>query len=103
MVAQDFRWLPRGPIERFFERHVQKEFLKSHFSRPGELRLYMAGMLSRRSLELMQGRIEMLAREFAALRQDDSRLPAKARLNSGVIFAMRSWELPAFARMRRRH
>ena len=102
IVAQDFRWLLRGPIERFFEQRVQGDFLKSHFSRPGELRLFVSGMLSPAALEEMLNRIDMLVREFASLRRDDARLPARSRLNAGLLLAMRPWELRDFAQFRRR-
>jgi hypothetical protein len=102
LVARDFRWLPRGPIERFFEQRAQGDFLKSHFTRGGELRLFASGMLSRRSIEIMQERIGLLAREFAALQQDDSRLPMRQRVNTGLLFALRPWELREFAPFRRR-
>ena len=103
MVAQDFRWLARGPIEGFFEQHVQSAFLKSHFSRPGDLRLYLTGMVSRGSLESLRSKIEMLAREFNALQKDDSRLPAKARFNIGLMVAMRPWEFPGFSKLKRQN
>jgi DNA-binding Xre family transcriptional regulator len=102
MVAQDFRWLPRGPIDRFFERQVQREFLHSHFTRPGELRLFMSGMLARGSLDAMRGKIEMLAREFSTLQQDDARLPAEARVHAGLFLAIRPWELRDFDPLKRR-
>ncbi|MBI2994460.1 MAG: helix-turn-helix transcriptional regulator [Gammaproteobacteria bacterium] len=102
MVAQDFRWLPRGPIERFFEQRVQRDFLKSHFSRAGELRLFLTGMLSKNSLEAMRERLDMIAREFSAMQRDDSRLPAGARFNAGLMLSVRPWELRDFAQFRRR-
>jgi transcriptional regulator with XRE-family HTH domain len=102
MVAADFRWLPRGPIERFFEQRVQREYLKSHFTRPEELRLFMIGMLSRKSVETMRRKIEMLAHEFTALQEDDARLPAASRLHTGVLLAIRPWELRDFDPLKRK-
>lgn len=97
MLSHDFRWIPQGPIETFFEKNVQSEFMSSHFTRAGELRIYMIGMLSRNSLNTIRDKLEMLAREFSSLQQDDARLPARSRFNTGLMLAIRPWELSVFA------
>lgn len=102
MVAQDFRWLPRGPFKNFFEQRAQRDFLKSHFTRSGELRLFLTGMLSKKSLDTMCERMDTIAREFASLQRDDSRLPVGSRFNTGFLLAIRPWELRDFAQFRRR-
>ena len=102
MVSQDFRWLPRGPIERFFEERVQQDFLNSHFTRPGELRLFVTGMISPTAVEEMLNRVEMVVREFASLHRDELRLPASERMNTGLMLAIRPWELRVFTKFRRR-
>ena len=101
MLTHDFRWLPQGPIETFFEKTVQSEFMDSHFTHTSELRIYMIGMLSRDSLNTLRGKLEMLAREFSSLQQDDARLPARSRFNTGLMLAIRPWELTVFADLKR--
>jgi DNA-binding Xre family transcriptional regulator len=101
MLAHDFRWLRQGPIETFFEKTVQDEFMGSHFTKAGELRIYMIGMLSRSSLNTLRNKIQLLAREYSSLQQDDARLPAKSRFNTGLMMAIRPWELSVFAAMKR--
>ena len=61
----------------------------------------MIGMLSRNSLNNIRDRMEMLAREFSSLQQDDARLPAKSRFNTGLMMAVRPWELSVFAELKR--
>jgi len=101
MLAHDFRWIKHGPIEKFFEKHVQNEFMSSHFDHDGELRIYLMGMLSRNSIEILHNKLQLLAREYSALQQDDSRLPIKSRQNTGLMLAIRPWELSVFSRIRR--
>ena len=101
LLAHDFRWIPQGPIETFFESTVQNEFMSSHFNRAGELRIYMMGMLSRNSLNSLRAKLEMLAREFSSLQQDDARLPARSRFNTGLMLAIRPWQLSVFAELAR--
>jgi hypothetical protein len=101
-VAHDFRWLPRGPIERFFEQRAQRDFLKSHFTRQGEQRLFLTGMLSKTSLESLRGRIDTIAHEFTVAQRQDAHLPAGVRVNTGFLLALRPWELREFAPLHRR-
>ena len=103
MVSKDFRWLSRGPIEKFFEKVAQSKFLESHFTHPGEIRLFKNGMLSRVSVEMLRSKVEMLAREFTSFQYDDARLSADARVNTGLMIAIRPWELPIFSKLKRRH
>ncbi len=63
----------------------------------------MNGMLSRGSVETLRSKVEMLAREFTSIQYDDARLPADSRINTGLIIAIRPWELPIFSKLKRRH
>jgi hypothetical protein len=103
MLAHDFRWIPQGPIETFFENNVQNEFMSSSFTHAGELRIYLIGMLSRNSLNTLRNKIQLLAREYSALQQDDARLSARSRFNTGFMLAIRPWELLVFAKMKRQN
>ncbi len=103
MVSKDFRWLPRGPIEKFFEKVAQSKFLESHFTHSGEIRLFKNGMLSRVSVEILRSKVEMLAREFTSFQYDDARLSVEERINTGLMIAIRPWELPIFSKLKRRH
>lgn len=101
-ITQDFRWIPHGPIERFFESRVQSEFLRSAFDGPHQLRLFLTGPLTRASQEVLVRRLEAVARDFAELHHADGALPLTERNNVGVVLAMRPWELRAFQALRRR-
>jgi hypothetical protein len=102
MVAKNFRWLPRGPIEKFFEQTAQSEFLDSHFTHPGELRLFMNGSLTWESIESIRKNVEALVHEFSSFQDDDARMPATTRFNTGLLLAMRPWELPIFSKLKKR-
>ena len=47
VIAHDFRLIPGGPIERFYEKTVQQEFFNSSFDGNGEYRVYISGFFSR--------------------------------------------------------
>ncbi len=101
LVARDFRWIPGGPIERFFERHVQDEFLDARFDDPDERRLYLSGPLSPGSADALARKLDHLAAEFVELQTADAPLPLAEKRNVGLVLAMRAWELSVFAGLRR--
>lgn len=101
IVDRSFNWLPNGPIQRFFEAHVQSDFFASHFTGPGELRLVVNGMLSRQSNSEMQKKMQRLAQEFNQLHSEDEQLPGGDRFGTSMVVAMRPWELKIFNTLRR--
>lgn len=100
-VAADFRWLPDGPVERYYAGRVQEEFFQARFRDDGQLRLFLTGMLSLRSRETLQRKLNAVAREFAELHREDCALPLQQRVNVGLVMAMRPWELRAFRELER--
>ena len=100
-VAKDFRWLPHGPIENFFQEQVQTEFLGGKFDGEGRYRRYLSGMLSEGSRQLILRKLDELSREFSSHHQQDSALPLEKRMNVGLMFAYRPWEFSVFRKMRR--
>jgi len=101
IVASDFRWIPNGPIARFFRKQVQPEFMHSTFSGPGEMMLFRSGMLSRGSNAVMMKKLERLLAQFGELHEDDAGLPREERFGTSILLAMRPWELGVFKQFRR--
>ena len=95
-VAENFHWIPNGPIERYFEKAIQKEFLKSGFDDSGNPRLFLSGLLSDRSVATIQQRLRTLSEEFTQLHRQDRELPLGHRRSIGLLVAMREWEFSVF-------
>jgi len=91
-----FSWLPGGPIERFFEREIQRQFLKSRFKGELEQRLFHFGLLGDTSSQIMIEKLKALAHEFTELHKRDLHLPLHKRHNQGLMLAMRPWHLDVF-------
>ena len=98
-IDEDFRWLPNGPIERFFEKQIQGQFLRSSFSGESKQRLF--GLLGDASTQPLLNKMHALAREFTELHRQDARLPLQKRRNIGFMLALRPWELEVFQPWRR--
>jgi AcrR family transcriptional regulator len=101
LVAEDFSWIPGGPIEQFFESEILSEFLDADFAQPFAFRRYLGGAIAPASAAQLQTKIDELSREFAQLHARDAALPVSERTNFGIVMAMRPWELGAFSALRR--
>jgi transcriptional regulator with XRE-family HTH domain len=101
LISRTFTWLPDGPIQRYFRDRVEKEFLSSAFDHPGELILFVSGMLSRDSMTELCARLRRVAREFADLHRDDLSLPLASRHGTSLLLATRAWEPKLFRDVRR--
>jgi len=95
-VDENFSWRPNGPIERFFEREVQSQFLKSGFNSAGSMRVFIPGLLSERSHDAFTRKLLALGKEFTELHRQDCDLPLGKRRSIGLLLALREWEFAAF-------
>ena len=102
LTARNFRWRPDGALHKFFERQVQREFLKSAFAGPGEKFAFVGGLLSSASLAQLGLSIDRVAREFDELARRDASLPLTERNSCVGAFALRPWEFSMFVALRRK-
>jgi DNA-binding Xre family transcriptional regulator len=100
-LARNFTWRKGGPIQKFFEEQVQRQFFDSSFLGRGELRVLVHGSLSERSNNLLQQRIRRIAEEFDALVEEDGQLEHPMREGTTMVVAIRPWELSMFTDLRR--
>ncbi|MCV6615095.1 MAG: helix-turn-helix transcriptional regulator [Cellvibrionaceae bacterium] len=101
LVDRGFRWLPGGPIQRYFRQQIQQDYFASSFDGPGEIMLFQNAMLSPSANAIMQRKLEALAREFNQLAEEDKNLPLSERYGSSIMLALRPWEVQSFAQLRR--
>ena len=101
-IDENFSWLANGPIERFFEKQIQGQFMKSRFKGELDQRLFLFGLLSDTSVQILMNKMKILAQEFTELHRQDSSLPLARRHNIGFMLAMRPWELDVFQPLQRK-
>lgn len=102
-IDEHFHWLPDGPIERFYEKQIQNQFLKSTFSGELDQRRFLFGLLSDASTQIMHNKIRLLAKEFAELHRHDADLSLEKRHNIGFMLALRPWDLDVFVPLQKNH
>lgn len=101
LIAQDFRWIPGGPLERFMEREVMVKFMAPKKEEPWTFRFYLRGRYSQTSVDIIQRKLNQLTKEAAVLNQEDASLPLSKRQHFGLLMAMRPWEPSLFENLRR--
>ena len=71
LVTPNFNWIPRGPIQRYFEESVVKDFFDSAFDGVGETRQFVYGMLSEHSIAQINRRVQHLIEDYKSLLNQD--------------------------------
>lgn len=100
-IAKDFRLIPGGPIQKFYEQTVQEEFFSSSFDGDGELRIYISGFYSRAANAEIIRKLKRLASDANQLIQESDDLPLDERYGCSLMMAIRPWEVNVFDRLRR--
>jgi DNA-binding Xre family transcriptional regulator len=101
VIANDFRLIPGGPIERFYEKTVQQEFFNSSFDASGEFRVYISGFFSRSANAEIIRKLKQVARDAHQVMRDSEELPLQDRFGCSLIMAIRPWGLNVFDELRR--
>jgi len=101
MISSNFRWLPDGPIQKFFESKVQLEFLDSSFNGPGQFRVFASGMISREGNAEIIRKMQQLAKEMNEMSAESVSLPLEQRFGTSLMMAIRPWEIKVFSDLRR--
>jgi len=101
MISPNFKWLPDGPIQKFFENKVQLEFLDSSFNGPGQLRVFVSGMISREGNAEIIRKMQHLAKEMNEMSVESESLPLEQRYGTSLMMAIRPWEIKVFTELRR--
>ncbi len=100
-VSRDFDWLPAGPIRQYFQARGQGDFLTSAFGGENETLAFVHGMLTDQAATQMLEELRRLRQRLAMLHEESLAAPLGKRHGFGLLLAMRTWEPPDFAKLRR--
>jgi hypothetical protein len=100
-VARDFAWLTGGPIQRFFRERGEGEFLQAKFDGRGDTHMFVHAMLTRTALDQLQAHIRRLRAQFEELHRESLGQPLADRHGTGLLVAVREWEMASFSALRR--
>ncbi|MEO8937743.1 MAG: helix-turn-helix domain-containing protein [Burkholderiaceae bacterium] len=101
LVARTFRWLPDGPIQRYFKQNANAYF-DSAFDGPDEFMGLLNARLSKTHAAALIDRLRRLARDISEQHADDARLPPAQRHAMSLLLAVRPWQLDFMRRLERK-
>lgn len=101
LVSRTFRWLPDGPIQRYFK-HNANAYFDSTFSGPHEFMVLLNARLSKAHAATLIDRLQRLAKDFSEQHVDDARLPAAQRHPLSLLLAVRPWQLEFMRKLERK-
>lgn len=93
-VARSFRWLPDGPIHRFF-RSLSGAFCDHPFTAANESFMQLNLMLTPASIEALQRRLQLVVQDYAEQHNQDARTARDKRSSISLLIGLRPWQ-PAF-------
>jgi len=101
LISRTFEWQKNGPIQRYFETHIQDDFFDCQFDKAGEIRIVINGMVAPTSTQTLHKKIKQLSKSFNDFAYKDQNIGLQNRYGCTMVLAMRPWELPEFSKYRR--
>lgn len=102
-LAKAFRWLPHGPVMRYFREHVAGDFLAGGFDGEHERLTLVHGQIPPHVAASLSERLQRACDDFAQAHRAERR-PGEAegeRVPYTMLVAMRSWLFAQFRDFRR--
>lgn len=96
-ISPNFRWQRNGPIQKFFQDKIEKEFFSSRFEGEKEKLLVLNGLFSPASNQTLQEKMDQFSHEFNDLHSRDGVLPMADKHGTTVVLALREWQYDIFA------
>lgn len=101
LVARTFRWLPDGPIQRYFKQNANAYF-DCAFDGTDEFMGLLNVRLSKTHAAALIDRLGRLARDVSEQHADDARLQPAQRHAMSLLLAVRPWQLDFMRKLERK-
>ncbi|MET0042126.1 MAG: helix-turn-helix domain-containing protein [Candidatus Thiodiazotropha sp. 6PLUC3] len=101
VVDKKFTWRTNGPIQNYFQKYAQPEFLNAKFLEEDEALIFSNGVLSESSRIAMLRQLKKVSGEFFRLHEEDAALPLNQRQGTSLMLALRPWDFSVFRELRR--
>ncbi|TCS42686.1 XRE family transcriptional regulator [Reinekea marinisedimentorum] len=100
-ISTNFRWNPRGPIQKYFLDVVVHEFFDTSFAGDEEKLIVMNALLTDAAHQQMQQSMDKLASEMSQTMQRESALPLHTKKGNTLVVALRRWKYKPFVQRAR--
>lgn len=95
-ISTNFRWNPKGPIQKYFLDVVVQEFFNTRFDGEEEKLVVLNALMSDSSNQSIQQKMDKLASEMSMAMQNDASLPMQAKKGNTLVIALRRWRYKQF-------
>ena len=95
LVSRHFSWRAGGPVQKYIDQKLLREFFASHFTEPDEEFFFHGGRVSQDALARMKRALQSAARECAEIIERD-RSTTQDRFGAAFVLALRPWNYSGF-------
>jgi hypothetical protein len=95
LVSRHFSWRAGGPVQKYIDQKLLREFFASHFTEPTEEFFFHGGRVSQDALSRMKRALQGAARECAEIIERD-RSTTQDRVGAAFVLALRPWNYSGF-------
>ena len=100
-VGKGFRWLPHGPVMRYFREHVADDYFNAGFDGVGETLMLVHGQVSASQAASFVERLQRVGQDFAQQHLADQKLAPEHKRPYTLVVGMRSWLFAPFKDLKR--
>ncbi|HEX3835668.1 MAG TPA: hypothetical protein VHW25_01785 [Steroidobacteraceae bacterium] len=100
LVSRHFSWRAGGPVQKYIDQKLLREFFASHFTEPTEEFFFHGGRVSEEALSRMKRALQGAARECAEIIERD-RATTQDRVGAAFVLALRPWNYSGFTQFDR--
>lgn len=102
LVNANLAWQPGGPIQRYMQQVLLREYLQSDFShRYADMRFF-GTTLSEGAMIRVQKLVQNCQRDCLEIAAADAKLPQTQRYGAALLLAFRPWQYSGFSRFLRK-
>jgi hypothetical protein len=95
LVSRHFSWRTGGPVQKYIDQKLLREFFASHFTATGEEFFFHGGRVSAEALGRLKRALQGAARECAEIIERD-RASTQDRCGAAFVLALRPWNYSGF-------
>ncbi len=95
LVSRHFSWRPGGPVQKYIDQKLLREFFASHFTEPSDEFFFHGGRVSAPALGQIKRALQGAARECAEIIERDRSSTAE-RFGAAYVLALRPWNYSGF-------
>src|ERR1700733_3584318 len=100
LVSRHFSWRAGGPVQRYINQKLLREFFASYFGNPDEEFFFHGGRVSAEALAHLKRAMRGAARECAEIIERD-RSTTQERMGAAFVLALRPWNYSGFSQFNR--